>query len=119
MATQMAGKIPAQLDSPRASGPVPSSAQVSTPSTLGLSAVEVGFLQDTRDYPDSGVANRYKRLGISVRQGQKLKARLARQELINDTLETTKTGSIRTVRLTEKGEQLLLEAEKAVSGAQG
>jgi hypothetical protein len=64
------------------------------------------FLSDIGEFPDSGVANRYKRLGFSVRQGQKLKARLAEEGLIEETLETTEKGSKRVVRLTEKGETL-------------
>ncbi|GAI68660.1 unnamed protein product, partial [marine sediment metagenome] len=34
----------------------------------------LNFLKDIQQYPKSGIAERYKRLEISVRQGQKLKA---------------------------------------------
>jgi len=63
------------------------------------------FLKDIADNPESGVANRYKRLGISVRQGQKLKARLVEEGLIEDKLETSEKGTKRVVRLTEQGDQ--------------
>jgi hypothetical protein len=68
------------------------------------------FLQDVLSHPESGIAGRYKRLGISVRQGQKLKVRLVEEGFILETLETTRTGSIRVVRLTEKGEGRVQEA---------
>jgi DNA-binding MarR family transcriptional regulator len=65
------------------------------------------------DHPDSGVAARYKRLGLSVRQGQKLKARLASAGLIGEQEEATKTGRIRRIRLTDKGRRLLARAKSA------
>lgn len=65
------------------------------------------FLADVRDYPDSGIAARYKRLGISVRQGQKLKAGLLDRQFIEDCEIRTNTGRIRVVRLTEKGSGFL------------
>jgi hypothetical protein len=34
-----------------------------------LNGLEIAFLQDVVDYPDSGVAARYKHLGLSGRQG--------------------------------------------------
>ena len=68
------------------------------------------FLQDVFSHPESGIAGRYKRLGISVRQGQKLKVRLVEEGFILETLETTRTGSIRVIRLTEKGEGRVQEA---------
>jgi len=52
------------------------------------------FLQDVLEYPDSGIAERYKRLGISVRQGQKLKARLVEKGLIEEAEKKTKTGRL-------------------------
>jgi len=64
----------------------------------------VRFLQDVKENPGSGVAERYKRLGISVRQGQKLKARLAQDGMIEEYEERVPTGRIRVIRLSEKGE---------------
>jgi len=76
-------------------------------------AQEIAFLGDIQRYPDSGVAARYKRLGLSVRQGQKLKAQLLKDGLIDDHTDITKTGRLTTIRLTEHGKQLLSQTEKA------
>ncbi len=65
------------------------------------------FLQDVREYPDSGIAERYRRIGISVRQGQKLKAELVEKGLIEEAEKKTKTGRLRVIRLTGEGEQRL------------
>lgn len=64
--------------------------------------LKIDFLRDIEDRPDSGIAERYKRLGISVRQGQKLKDRLAREGLIEEFEERISTGRIRRMRLTRK-----------------
>jgi hypothetical protein len=58
------------------------------------------FLQDVREYPESGIGERYHRLGISVRQGQRLKAELAGKGLIEEAEKKTKTGRLRVIRLT-------------------
>ncbi|MBE7559493.1 ATP-binding protein [bacterium] len=71
--------------------------------TPGPPSLDVYMLHDIEEYPESGIAGRYKRLSISVRQGEKLRARLAKEGLITDTKEQTQTGSIRRIRLTEKG----------------
>jgi len=70
----------------------------------------VAFLKDVQKYQDSGVAARYKRLGLSVRQGQKLTAKLLEQGLIEQHQETTKSGRLKVVRLTEKGRAILSQA---------
>jgi hypothetical protein len=67
----------------------------------------LAFLQDIQQYPDSGIANRYKHLKISVRQGQKLKEAAIQQGLIEEHTETTKTGRIKVVRTTRKGWAML------------
>lgn len=77
------------------------------------SHLEIAFLQDVADHADSGVAARYKRLGLSGRQGQKLKTKLIDQGVVQEQLETTHTGRRMTIRLTEKGEQMLSQARKA------
>jgi len=65
------------------------------------------FLQDVREYPDSGIAERYRRLGISVRQGQKLKLKLVEKGLIEEAKKKTKTGRLRVIRLAgEDGQEL-------------
>ena len=61
------------------------------------------FLVDIRDYPESGIAERYRRLGLSVRQGQKMKDRALKDELIEEYTETMKTGRIKIIKLTKKG----------------
>lgn len=65
------------------------------------------FLQDVREYPESGIGERYHRLGISVRQGQRLKAELVGKGLIEEAEKKTKTGRLRVVRLTGEGERRL------------
>ncbi len=65
------------------------------------------FLKDIQQYPDSGIAQRYKRLETSVRQGQKIKARALNQGLIEEQIQTTKTGRIKVISLTKKAETLL------------
>jgi hypothetical protein len=69
--------------------------------------LELSFLRDIKDYPDSGIAARYKRLGLSVRQGQKLKDQALQQSLIEETIEATKTGRLKVLQLTEKGKAML------------
>ena len=61
-----------------------------------------GFLEDIQQYPDSGIAARYKRLKVSVRQGQKLKDKALSQGLIKEQTEVTKTGWIKIIKLTKK-----------------
>jgi hypothetical protein len=64
--------------------------------------LEKAFLRDVKEYPDSGIAARYKRLGLSVRQGQKIKEKLIHKGLINEKVETTRTGKIRKLYLIDK-----------------
>jgi len=73
---------------------------------------EIAFLKDVQDYPESGIAARYKRLGLSVRQGQKLKATLLEKRMIEEEQEATSTGRLRVVRLTARGQDFLSEAAK-------
>ena len=61
------------------------------------------MLHEIAQYPDSGVAARYKRLGLSVRQGEKRKARLLDSGLAVERLEVMTGGKLRTVQLTEQG----------------
>jgi hypothetical protein len=72
---------------------------------------EIAFLKDVQEYPESGIAARYKRLELSVRQGQRLKTKLLENELIEEHQETTRTGRLRVIRLTEKGNALLSKVE--------
>ena len=80
---------------------VPSSAETPEPSEEHLR--EIHFLGDVMKHAESGVAERYKRLNLSVRQGQKIKARLVSDCLIEEHRKRTRTGVVRVIRLTEKG----------------
>ena len=98
------------------SGDRPEMANPSAPASplLGLDDVGSKFLKDVEQYPDSGVAARYKRLGLSGRQGQKIKTKLLQEGFVQEQLETTRTGRRMMVRLTEAGEQLLSQAKELV-----
>ncbi len=61
------------------------------------------FLKDVSELPESGIAARYKRLGISVRQGQKIKDLCVQKGLIREHREITNKGRRKVIRLTEKG----------------
>jgi hypothetical protein len=77
-----------------------------------VNGLEIDFLKDVTNHPDSGVAARYKRLGLSGRQGQKLKTSLLEQGLIEEQLGTTPAGRLMTIRLAEQGTQLLSKAKE-------
>ena len=70
----------------------------------------LAFLWDIKQFPASGIAARYKRLGISVRQGQNLKTKAVQNKLIEEAVENTVTGRRRLVRLTTKGKMGLSES---------
>jgi hypothetical protein len=72
---------------------------------------EIAFLEDVAGNPDGGVAARYRRLGLSGRQGQKLKTKLLEQNLVEEELGTTQAGRLMNIRLTEQGKQLLSQAK--------
>ena len=82
-----------------------------------LEQLEIAFLDDVRRYPDGGVAERYKRIGISVRQGQRLKAGLLEKALIVEHVQNTHVGRLRLVRLTEEGQLSLSDGEESRSEA--
>jgi len=93
---------------------LPPSAEVATSQksvpqsqTRRMGNAEVGFLKDIHDHPESGIAARYKRLNLSVRQGQKVKATLTEKGLIEEHQESTNRGRLTIVRLTEKAEAIL------------
>lgn len=69
--------------------------------------IEITFLKDVVNHPDIGIAERYRHLGISVRQGQKIKAKLLEEDLIEEHRQTTETGRLIVICLTEKGRQIL------------
>jgi len=67
----------------------------------------LAFLWDIKHFPGSGIAARYKRLEVSVRQGQKIKNKTLKSDLVEEHIETVRTGRIKIIRLTEKGESFL------------
>jgi hypothetical protein len=77
----------------------------------GQVSIEARFLWDVQGYPESGIAERYKRLGLSVRQGQKLRAYLIKSGLVTEAREHTHTGRLNRIRLTEKGKVFLPHAQ--------
>jgi len=81
------------------------------PKTKSLENAESKFLKDVQEYPDSGIAARYKRLDLSVRQGQKVKVKLLEQGLIEENEKMTGTGRLKAITLTEQGHALLSKAE--------
>jgi hypothetical protein len=82
-----------------------------------IPSVELAFLQDIFAFPDGGVAERYKRLGLSVRQGQKIKANLAGRGLIQEKIEMVRTGKLRVIRLTDQGRLAIEQLENRPSEA--
>ena len=62
----------------------------------------LALLEDVNKHPKSRIAARYKRLNILVRQGQKLKTEAINQGLMKAHLETTETGRLKTISLTER-----------------
>jgi hypothetical protein len=67
----------------------------------------VKLLEDIRDYPEGGIAARYRRLGLSVRQGQKLKAQAIAGSFVKKSVETTRVGRIMVLKLSQKGNDLI------------
>lgn len=63
------------------------------------------FLRDIAQFPDGGVAERYKRLGFSVRLGERVRLAAAAQGLIEEEVRVTGNGRMRVIRLTEGGLQ--------------
>jgi len=104
---------PALLPDSPVSGYSVNGSRISEPQVAPDSSqnLETAFLKDIRQYPESGVAARYARLALSVRQGQKLLEKLLEQGLIEQSRQTIKTGRLRAIRLTKKGEALLAEAK--------
>jgi hypothetical protein len=76
-----------------------------------LENAEIAFLKDVQEYPGSGVAARYGRLGLSVRQGQKVKERLVTGGLIHEEQTANSTGRLTVIQLTQKSRALLRVVE--------
>ncbi len=73
----------------------------------------LAFLKDIQQYPDCGIAERYKRLEISVRQGQKLKTKTLEKGLVEESTRTIKTGRLKVIQLTQKGRAALSEIDNS------
>ncbi len=73
----------------------------------------LAFLTDIQQHPDSGIAERYKRLEISVRQGQKLKIKTLEKGLVEESTRTIKTGRLKVIQLTQKGRAALSEIDNS------
>jgi len=72
-------------------------------STSKLSQKDIRFLVDVNDHSFSGVVERYKRLNISRRNGNKIKERLLELELIKQVSISTRSGKISLLELTGLG----------------
>jgi len=101
---------PVQRESPALHAPENSTARNMRPQSL---TIEMALLRDVQRYPDSGIAERYKRLGLSVRQGQKVKNALVDDGLVVEKVQATRTGKLRVLALTEQGRLALSEADPA------
>ena len=80
--------------------------------------IEQLFLTDIARFPNSGIAERYRRLGLTVRLGQKLKAYFIEKGLIQEHIQTTPQGRLRVIRLTEEGKLQLPEQVSDRPGTQ-
>ena len=87
----------------------PPSPQAVAPASVedGISPVERAFLKDILKYPECGVVERYRRLGLSARIGNKFKNYLIAKGLIEARAETTRMGRTRVLKLTETGQEAL------------
>ncbi len=61
------------------------------------------LLEDVEAHPEGGIAARYLRLGISVRQGQRIKDKLVEQSLLMEREQRTGIGRVKALALTEQG----------------
>jgi len=115
----MASKGQLALSLARVEGPgAPRSAESSSVSaplpTNAVDKLASAFLRDVAAYAESGIAVRFKRLGISVRKGLQLLSLLVDAEMIQDHEELTHVGRIRRITLTDKGRHCL-EKNKPVN----
>ena len=80
---------------------------VSIASRADANNLIIKFLADIRENPDSGIVARYKRLELSVRQGQKLRAKALELCLVEQRTQATSTGRQTLIQLTQKGIAIL------------
>ncbi len=70
----------------------------------GAPTMEAVFMEDVVKYPESGIVERYKRLGFkSVRQGEKVKNWLVERGLVREEVRYTSRGRVRALSLSDKG----------------
>jgi len=81
--------------------------KISQPAQPKLSDKETAFLHDVVEHPNSGVAERYKRLGLSGRQGDKIKHSLLSNGHIQESESIIKTGRKKLIILTEASQNLV------------
>ncbi len=74
---------------------------------LRMSMGEISLMKDIAQHPLSGIVERYKRLGLSSYQGNKLKNDLIQKGLIKETSINTKKGRIKVLRLNQSAAQAL------------
>lgn len=72
-----------------------------------LSPDEINFLEDIALVPCSTVTARYKRLGLSGRQGDKIKHSLLDKRLVSEDERITPNGRTKVIRLTEETKKVL------------
>lgn len=80
-----------------------------------LSEREKQFLLDVFNYPRSGTVERYNRMHISCRQGDKIKRCLLAKGLFLQEDLPTQNGRLRIIRLTDQTRKLLENQEKSIS----
>lgn len=71
------------------------------------------FLMDVAAFPEGGIAARYVRLGISVRQGQRIKNELVEQNFFIEHEQRTDIGRVIVLELTELGKEILHSKDAA------
>jgi len=80
---------------------------------------EMVLVMDVVCHPCSGVASRYRRLGLSVSRGSRLLSSLLSSSLLSSHLVTTPSGRVRYVRLEEKARQVLKRGGVTLPPARG
>ncbi|KXB07639.1 hypothetical protein AKJ51_00800 [candidate division MSBL1 archaeon SCGC-AAA382A20] len=99
---QIREKMAEKIDTSRALLKNSDSSGSSQNSGFNLTSLEKKFLGDVKKHPESGIAARYRRLGISARQGNKVKKRLLDKDLIEESMEKTDTGRRKMVSLSNE-----------------
>lgn len=88
------------------SSSVPNLAVTSHLEVLPAGHKEISFIMDVVKNPFIGIANRYKRLNVSTRNGNAIKELLIKKELIREKQIVIRSGRIILLELTKKGEKM-------------